>query len=211
MAGTLSCASPLSPPRAALALRRRCGRRRAAASARPRAALPDDDAPLTRRAFDAAGAWLVAHPAPLWLVNNPVKRWVASQSAGSYDVAATRAELEALIAADGVVLFSATYCPFSARAKAELRANAVPFTAHEHNLLPNGRALVAELGTRTGRTSIPSIFIAGVAIGGCNDGTPGLRPLIAAGGLEAALAKCAQPEWQERRRQALADAARSSA
>ena len=175
----------------------------------PCASLPPDE-PLSRRVFDAAGAWLVAHPAPLWLVNNPLKRWVTQQSARAYDVAATRAELDALIAADGVVIFSATYCPFSARAKAELNALSIPFTAHEHNKLPNGRALVAELGTKTGRTSIPSIFIAGVPIGGCNDGTPGLRPLIASGGLEAALAKCG-PDWQARRQAALAAAAARSA
>ena len=171
---------------------------------------PSGDLPLSRRAFDAVGAWLVAHPAPLWLVNNPVKRWVTQRSAGDYDHAATRAELVSLIAADGVVVFSATYCPFSYRVKYELRQASIPFTVHETNILPNGRALVAELGELTGRTSIPSIFIAGVPIGGCNDGTPGLRPLIAQGGLEAALAACS-PEWQARRRQALADAAARAA
>ena len=104
-----------------------------------------------------------------------------------------------------MVLFSATYCPFSFRVKQELRDRAVLYTAYETNVLPNGRALVAELGALTGRTSIPALFIAGVPIGGCNDGTPGLRPLIAAGGLEAALARC-RPEWQERRMRALAEA-----
>jgi glutaredoxin 3 len=173
----------------------------------PRASLPPGgDAPFTRRVFEAAGAWLVAHPAPQFLVNNPLKRWVTQRSAGAYDAAATRLELEALIASDGVVIFSATYCPFSYRAKAELNSLSIPYTAYEHNTLPNGKALVAELGNKTGRTSIPAIFIAGAFIGGCNDGNPGLRPLIAQGGLENALAACG-PEWQQRRKQALADAA----
>lgn len=196
MAKALSPALHVSQP----ARHRRCALRRALP--------PSGDAPLSRRVFDAAGTWLVAHPAPLWLVNNPVKRWVTQRSAGDYDHVAVRAELEALIDADGVVLFSATYCPFSWRVKYELQTAGIPFTAHETNVLPNGRALVAELGSMTGRTSIPSIFIAGVPIGGCNDGTPGLRPLIAQGGLEAALAAC-PPEWQARRRQALAEAARA--
>ena len=37
-------------------------------------------------------------------------------------------------------------------------------------------ALRAELAERTGRTSVPNIFIAGEGIGGCNDG-PGLLTL----------------------------------
>lgn len=39
----------------------------------------------------------------------------------------------------------------------------------------------------TGRTSMPNIFIGGNSIGGCNDGTPGLMPLIASGELELLL------------------------
>ncbi len=54
-----------------------------------------------------------------------------------------------------------------------------------------GAALVAELGEITGRTSIPHIWIGGESIGGFNDGTPGLRPLIASGGLRPALERAA--------------------
>jgi glutaredoxin 3 len=207
-------AATLSPLRPPAAQRLRHAPRRAPApplrrrhtACAPRAGPgPADDASQTvsRRVVDAVGAWLVAHPAPLWLVNNPVKRWATTRLAGDYDAAAASAELDALIAADDVVLFSATYCPFSARAKAELRAQRVPFVTHETNVLPNGGALVAELGKRIGCTSIPSLFIAGVSIGGCNDGTPGLRPLIAAGGLEPALARCS-PAFQEQRAALLA-------
>jgi glutaredoxin 3 len=148
---------------------------------------------------DSVGAWLVSHPAPLWLVNNPIKRWFTTATAGDYDREAAAAELDAKIGSDGVVLFSATYCPFSRRVKQELSERCIPFTVYETNVLPSGPALVAELGRTTGRTSIPALFIAGVSIGGCNDGTPGLRPLISSGGLPAALAKCS-PEFSERRR-----------
>ena len=49
-----------------------------------------------------------------------------------------------------------------------------------------GKALRAELAERTGRTSVPSTFIAGEGIGGCNDG-PGLIPLKDEGRLEGML------------------------
>ena len=153
---------------------------------------------VSRRLVDAVGAWLVAHPAPLWVVNNPLKRWVTTLTAGDYDREAASAELAQRIASDDVVVFSATYCPFSATVKRELTSRCIPFTAYEVNVLPTGKALVAELGVLIGRTSIPSVFIAGVSIGGCNDGTPGLRPLIASGGLPAALVKCS-PGFRERR------------
>jgi glutaredoxin 3 len=195
-------ARPCAPPLVRSAPRRPRSRARPANAAAPP---PGGDAPATlgRRAFEAAGAWLVAHPAPQWMVTNPVKTWITTRAAGAYDVAATRAELDALLA-DDVVLFSATYCPFSARAKYELAQQCVPFTVHETNVMPNGRAIVAELGARTGgRTSIPHLWIAGVSIGGCNDGTPGLRPLIASGGLEDALARCS-PDFQARRKALLA-------
>jgi hypothetical protein len=46
----------------------------------------------------------------------------------------------------------------------------------------------------TGRINIPSVFIGGVSVGGCNDGGPGIRPLIAQGGLDAALERCSEVE-----------------
>lgn len=150
-------------------------------------------------AYDAVGAWLVEHPAPAVLVNNPLKRWVTSKSAGAYDKAAVSAELARLVASSDVVIFSATYCPFSYAAKRVLEAEGLDYKAVEWNTLPEGGALVSELGDLIGRTSIPSIFIGGVSIGGCNDGTPGLRPLISSGGLDAALEKCS-PAFRERRR-----------
>jgi glutaredoxin 3 len=105
----------------------------------------------------------------------------ASRSAGNYDQAATRTTLEKLVADDDVVIFSATYCPFSLAAKRTLAGQGVDFQAYEWNTRPDGAALVAELGVLTGRTSIPHIFIGGKSIGGFNDGTPGLRPLINSG------------------------------
>ena len=43
------------------------------------------------------------------------------------------------------------------------------------------------LSQLTGRTSMPSIFVGGVGIGGANDGNPGLFPLLAEDGLQEML------------------------
>lgn len=145
------------------------------------------DAQVHRTAYDAVGRWLTNHPAPLWLVNNPAKKWVATRSAGNYDREVVRSTLASLVGEDAVVVFSATYCPFSLAAKRTLAAQGVQFKVIEWNKRDDGAALVAELGELTGRTSIPHIFLGGLSIGGFNDGTPGLRPLISSGGFGGAL------------------------
>jgi glutaredoxin 3 len=161
------------------------------------------------QAYDAVGAWLVEHPAPMVLVNNPLKRWVTTKAAGNYDQPKVRAELLSIIHDHDVVVFSATYCPFSFAVKQVLAAEGLPFTAVEWNTLPEGSALVAELGALYGRTSIPAVFIGGKYIGGCNDGmgpeSPGLRPLIANGLLDAALENCS-PETRNSHKKAREDA-----
>ena len=58
----------------------------------------------------------------------------------------------------------------------------------ELDTIDEGNAIRAELGKLTKRTSVPSIFINGEAIGGLNDGMPGLLPLAKSGELEAMLA-----------------------
>ena len=83
-------------------------------------------------------------------MNNPVKRWLATQSAGDYDEAQIRATLERMVAADDIVIISATYCPFSMAAKRVLEAKGVSFQAYEWNKREDGAALVAELGVLTG-------------------------------------------------------------
>lgn len=65
----------------------------------------------------------------------------------------------------------------------------VPYTAVELDQMDQeGKEIRAELAKRTKRTSVPSIFIGGEGIGGCNDG-PGLMTLKKNGGLEPMLKK----------------------
>ena len=40
----------------------------------------------------------------------------------------------------------------------------------ELDVVPEGKAVRAELGARTGRTSMPSVWVDGQYVGGCNDG-----------------------------------------
>jgi len=72
-----------------------------------------------------------------------------------------------------------------------LTALGVEYKVIELNEGGDGPAFRAELGELTGRTSVPNIWIAGENIGGCNDGSPGLMPLIASGDIKAKLEKAA--------------------
>ena len=106
--------------------------------------------------------------------------------AGEYDAAAVDVRLDREIGGAGVVMFSFTTCPFCKRAKETLAAKGVAFTAVELDEETEGAAMRARLGARTGRTSVPSVFIGGEYVGGLNDG-PGLLPLDAQGELEPKL------------------------
>ena len=66
------------------------------------------------------------------------------------------------------------------------RANQASYSVIELDLEGDGAALRARLGARTGRTSVPSVWINGEYCGGLNDG-PGLGPLDAEGQLDPKL------------------------
>lgn len=110
-----------------------------------------------------------------------LKQFLADRVAGDYDVAAVDGTIDAFLAAHPVVLFSFTSCPFCRRAKDRLDELRVTYFALELDEDPLGPAIRAQLGRRTGRTSVPSIWISGDYIGGLNDGEPGLLPLDSQG------------------------------
>lgn len=108
-----------------------------------------------------------------------LKQGVADLIAGDYDQEGTKQSIEQFISSSPVAMFSFSTCPFCRTAKDFLDDASIPYVAMELDLLPDnqGNEIRAELGKLTKRTSVPSIFIAGEYIGGCNDGNPGLLPL----------------------------------
>ena len=115
------------------------------------------------------------------------KAALAKLQAGDYDADATRKAVDTYIAGNPVFMFSFSSCPFCKKAKKILDDAGAKYTAIELDQMgAEGKALRAELAERTGRTSMPNIWIAGKGIGGCNDG-PGIATLQASGELEGML------------------------
>ncbi|MDR3522602.1 MAG: glutaredoxin 3 [Acetobacteraceae bacterium] len=80
-----------------------------------------------------------------------------------------------------VVIYTQDWCPYCVRAKQLLTKKGVAF---EEIDAPSGTAAREDSFKRTGRTSVPQIFIAGRHIGGCDD----LVALERSGKLDALLA-----------------------
>ena len=68
--------------------------------------------------------------------------------------------------APDVVIYTQDWCGFCARAKQVLSQKGVAFQEID---APNGSAERAESNRRSGRTTVPQIFIAGQSIGGCDE------------------------------------------
>ncbi|MEO0819110.1 MAG: glutaredoxin 3 [Pseudomonadota bacterium] len=81
-----------------------------------------------------------------------------------------------------VVIYAKDYCPFCRRAKALLAAKGVAFTEYE---VTDDAARFAEMVERSGRRTVPQIFIDGRHIGGSDD----LAALEARGDLDPLLAR----------------------
>lgn len=113
---------------------------------------------------------------------NEGKKRFFQRLAGDYDPAAIQAKIDNLTKQHPVVVFSWTFCPFAKRAKGLLTEVGAQYTAVELDQLPDGKAIKAELGVLTNRTSVPNVFISGKSYGGMNDG-PGISKLHAAGEL----------------------------
>ncbi len=117
------------------------------------------------------------------------KQFVADIVAGNdYDVEAVNVRIDNFVAENPVAIFSFSTCPFCRRAKDLLDEKGVQYEAIELDELEGneGNEIRANLGRKTGRTSVPSIFVGGNYIGGCNDG-PGLVPLDQSGELDLML------------------------
>jgi len=116
------------------------------------------------------------------------KKRLAVLQAGDYDKKAVQSMMESYIADNPVMVFSFSTCPFCKNAKRLLDDMGATYTAIELNEMENGMAIRAELAEKTGRTSMPNIWIGGQGIGGCNDG-PGIMTLEKEGRLKELLAQ----------------------
>ena len=65
-----------------------------------------------------------------------------------------------------VVMYSTGFCPYCVRARMLLERKSVIYTDIRVDLEP---ALRAEMIQRSGRTSVPQIFIDDFHVGGCDD------------------------------------------
>ena len=65
-----------------------------------------------------------------------------------------------------VVVYCTPYCPYCVRAKILLEKKGVEFTEYRVDQDPSLRA---EMERRSGRTSVPQIFIDEFHVGGCDD------------------------------------------
>lgn len=80
-----------------------------------------------------------------------------------------------------VEIYTQDWCPYCVRAKALLDKKGVAYTEID---APGGSAERAESERRSGRTSVPQVFVDGASIGGSDD----LMALDRAGKLDALLA-----------------------
>jgi len=79
-----------------------------------------------------------------------------------------------------VVMYATGWCPYCERARALLTRNGVAFEEIDIDAAPSRRE---EMMTRSGRRTVPQIFIGEVHVGGCDD----LHALDARGGLDPLL------------------------
>jgi glutaredoxin 3 len=79
-----------------------------------------------------------------------------------------------------IEIYTQPFCPYCARAIELLGSKGVAFREID---APGGSPARAEARARSGRTSVPQIFIDGTLVGGCDD----LVALDRKGGLDALL------------------------
>jgi glutaredoxin 3 len=84
------------------------------------------------------------------------------------------------MSAPEIQMYVADWCPYCARARRLLRDKGVPFEEIDVDARPEARA---QMVARSGRHSVPQIFVGDVHIGGCDellarDAAGTLDPLI---------------------------------
>jgi len=128
----------------------------------------------------------------------PFKQSVAETLAGpEFDYEKESKKIDEIVSSNPCVLFSWTVSPSCKKAKALLSEIGCSYKSIELNEpWSEGNLVRAALGRKTGKSSVPSIWINGKYIGGCDDGptdeSPGLvklafrgtlRPMLIAAGV----------------------------
>jgi len=88
-------------------------------------------------------------------------------------------DIDTIIRSNDIVLFQSSGCPYCAQAIAALKAAGKPPLVIEAS-----RDQRNVLSQRTGSSSVPSVWLKGKYVGGCNDGPEpwmGIKKLIANG------------------------------
>lgn len=65
-----------------------------------------------------------------------------------------------------VEIYTKSYCPYCNRAMELLRIKEIPYTEYDVTVDP---ALEQEMRRRSGRETVPEIFVEGQLIGGCSE------------------------------------------
>ncbi|MGH8210174.1 MAG: glutaredoxin 3 [Steroidobacteraceae bacterium] len=79
-----------------------------------------------------------------------------------------------------VVLYATLWCPYCARARQLLKNKGIDFAEIDVDARPEART---EMAARSGRSTVPQIFIGATHVGGCDD----LHALEASDRLDALL------------------------
>jgi len=98
------------------------------------------------------------------------KQFIADRLAGDFDEDAVAKGIDEDIASNTVLMYSFSTCPFCLKAKKVLDEKEVDYKVRELDVETDGYAIRAILGRRTGRTSMPSVWVKGTYVGGANDG-----------------------------------------
>lgn len=137
----------------------------------------------------------------------PFKQSVADAIAGEYDLAATTADVKSMAASAPLVLFTWESSPACKKALKLLAETGVePKVIRLDDPWAEGNPRRAALGRLTGQSSVPSIWIGGEYIGGCDDGpdaneAPGLVPLAFRGQLFEKLSAAGAIDQQQKQQQ----------
>lgn len=72
-----------------------------------------------------------------------------------------QAQIEAEIAAEKIIVYSKSYCPFAGQTKNTLSSAGVQFKCVELDQVANGSQIQQTLQTISGQSTVPNIFIGG--------------------------------------------------